>query len=504
MDSPALPFDILLLIVEMSPRQTAAEMTLTCRTLRDGGARFLLQGVVSVTRGPSVKSLLLFLYSDPQDRFKYLRSLEVATGSLPPKAVDALLGLLSHPLLSLDSLILREADKLLNSKPTPSSHHALSLLSAFSALTTLRHLTVEQCDDKTCILLSTIQAPLLTISVDFTPLTDWHVPEDAEHRNPVVLLANISETLEELSGSNFAIHPDRLMYDVVYPSVRTIHATSVDESMPATLAYVAAFPNVAHLSFTSPLNDAAARSESFPARLSVLRAANKEAQRAFGRTWKCLEEVTGNVFDVFALGLACHVPRLRIIGDVSAKLLPYVRDALEDTLPTSLAVTIAGATMFADGTVANLLRAVCAQQVHELELELSFSPSEGDIEIQAVLNDVLRTLGVLSLRRLVFTIDYGLLTGPNASHRSLYGWFCPAEKQLDGLDMDAVAELFRAALPSLVDVDVHRSIDRTGHEHRLGPVGDEDLAAFSDNEGGSVGLDDGLGHLLMEEDDDGW
>ena len=391
MASPRLPFDILLLIAEISSRQTAAKMALTCRTLRDGGARFLLRGVVSVSRGPSIISLLRFLYADPQTRFNHLRSLEVASGSLPPKAVDALLGLLHHPLLSLDSLILREANTLLRTTSAPSVHYT-RLLGAFSALTTLRHLTVERSDDKVGMLLSAIRAPLRTITVAFTPLTAWHSADDAEHRNPIVLLANISDTLEELSGSNFAVHRNRLMYDIVYPAVRKITATYTDEPMPATLAYVTAFPNATHVSLTSPLNDAAARSESFPARLSVSRAGNKQAKKQFGRTWKCLEEVAGNVFDVFALGLTCHVPRVRLIGDVSAKLLPYVRNVLEDTLPTSLVITIASAAIFADGTIRGLLQEPCAQQVHDLELELSFSPREGDVDIQRVLVSALRLI----------------------------------------------------------------------------------------------------------------
>ena len=122
-----------------------------------------------------------------------------------------------------------------------------------------------------------------------------------------------------------------------------------------------------------------------------------------------------------------------------------------------------------------------------------------------VQDDVTKTLSVLSLRRLVFTLNCGLLTGPDASHRARYGYFCPAEKQLDELSLDTVAELFRSALPTLAEVAVHLSKDRTAHEHRLGPVGDEDSAGSSESESESVGLDDEyLGHLLLEEDDDGW
>ncbi|KAI1786634.1 hypothetical protein LXA43DRAFT_1033189 [Ganoderma leucocontextum] len=484
MSREQLPFDVLLLILEVAPRRTMAKMTQTCYALRDGGARFLLGGGVSLATGNSIISFVRFLRVDAVSRFQYLRVLEIARGELPPRTVDALLWLILHPLLALDSLTLREADMMLTSTPSfLEPIHGVDrplLLTALAGLTTLRHLTVDQCDQRACSLIRTIRSPLKTISIDFISIPDR---EEVENWNPIVLLTNHSKTLEEISGSNFAMrrrdHEWPVVYDVAYRLVRTINATYDIIHYPRTVEYLAAFPNLTHLSLTAAAADSSGwRVNTFcPVHFSLAlrrRSWNKNHQETQTPrlTWRNLEEVEGNVTDILALGLACHVPKLRLLGTILLKSLEYehLATVLEDTRPASLAITVSDASTFVD-RMGNVLKDPSAQQLRALEVELVFGPSEGDMDIQTVLNDVATTLALLPLHHLTLTINYGLLTAPDESHRPRYGWSCPVERDVEGLDLVETRTLFRAAIPSLAtDVVVHLSTDRTGYEARLNSV----------------------------------
>ena len=499
-----LPFDILMLIMEASPQRTIVKMMYTCHAFRDAGARILVGRGVSLTT-ENITSFVLFMRADKGSRFQYLHVLEIASGKLPRWAANELLSLITHPSLALHSLTIRDADLMLTSKPSssepiPNGRPPL-LVTALAGLTTLQHLTVDQCDQRACILVRTIRSPLKAISIGFIP-DSGRTGDEVENQNPIVLLSKHSETLEEISGSNFTMHSGRLPYDAVYPSVRTINATYDKDWPPSTLAYVAAFPNLSRLSLTCPLAGVERRLGDGSVLESVLerRAWNKRSLEAHTprRMWKDLEEVEGSVTDVLALGLGCHVRMLRLSGTPILRKAPeyqHIAAILEDTQPTGLAIAVAGASSFCD-TMSNLLRNPFAQQLRTLEVELVFSPSEGDMNVQKVLvrsftkrlqreeenpltvlrqNDVAATLALLPLHRVTLTLNYGLLTAPDETYRPRYGWFCPVERDVEGLDVAATQRLFRVAIPSLVtDVVVHLSTDRTAHTSRLGVIGDSD------------------------------
>ncbi|KAM5545140.1 hypothetical protein V8D89_001251 [Ganoderma adspersum] len=481
-----LPFEILLLVMEASPRRTIAKMMRTCHALRDDGARILLSGGVSLGTENSILSFVQFLCVDPDSRFQHLRFLEIASGELHMSAADELLWLITHPSLALDSLTLREAGSFVKSKLSPSElipdddpHD--TLVTAFAQLKTLRHLTVGQCDALASTLITTICSPLKTISIDF-PSDGPRSEDEAESRNPIVLLAKHSATLEEISGSNFAMRPPQALYDTVFPSVWKLSATYDPIWNPLTLVYISAFPNLEHLSLTFAVPSSAVRAfdDGFFPLTRVLRRRdwnklNLESN-AHMSAWKKLEEWEGTVTDVLALGLACHVPMLRLSGTILPKSPEYqhVAVVLEDTRPTGLATTLGGASMFGD-TMGSLLRGPSAQQLRALEVEVVFAASEGDVDIQEVLNNVATTLTLLPLHRVALTFNYCLLIAPDETYRRRYGWFCPLERDIENLDLAAAQTLFRTAIPSLTaDIAVHLSTDRTSNISMLGVVGDPD------------------------------
>ena len=401
MASRHLPIDILLLIVEASTLSTIGKMTRTCHALRLGGARFLLGSGVLLVTGSSIVSFVQFLSADAVSRFQCLCTLEIATGELRPREVDALLGLISHPLLALHSLTLRYADLMLKSTPKHprfvGNADPTPLITAFAALTTIRHLAVEECDERACSLISTIRSPLKTISIGFTPLTTWHNSEDAERRNPILLLANMSETLEEVSASNVAMVLEHVMYDVVYPSVRRVSVTYDLTWIPKTVAYAAAFPNLTHFSFIAANGhrggDFEGPAEFFHATLN--RTANRTSLEAHGRSWTHLQELIGGVPDLLILGLSCHVPRLGVTGTVSSDSTDSLAVVLQDTRPTCLAVSFVGAHLFeGDSIVATILRP--CEDLRTLQMEVCLDVDEGDVDVQAML--VRRTLCLLMMQ----------------------------------------------------------------------------------------------------------
>ncbi|KAM5545141.1 hypothetical protein V8D89_001252 [Ganoderma adspersum] len=499
MASPALPIELLLLIIEVASLPTIGKMTRTCLALRHGGARFLLHRGVSLIAGPSVISFVQFMHTDAITRFQFLRSLEISTGELRPREVDALLGLISHPSLALDSLTLREADLTLKSIPkhssTPDNAHPTSLTTAFASLRTLRHLTVDACDQHTCSLIPAIRSPLKTVSIGFTPLSTWHNSEDAEHRNPVVLLANVSETLEEISATNVAMALDHVMFDIVYPSVRRVSVTYDLTYIPKTIAYTSAFPNLSHLSFTA----AYGHPEEF-LQAVLGRTANKAHLARHKRSWAHLEELVGCLPDVYILGLGCHVAKLRLTGPVSLDAVPALTDVLDDTRPTSLTVSLVGAHLFDDDSLASMLGHHCAEALRTLEMEVCLDVDEGAVDVQTLLGNVARTLSVLPLRDLTLTLNYGLFADGDETGRPMY----PAGRAFDGLDLEAAAGLFRAAMPTLVDVVVRRSTDCAWYASMYAAQEDDGSDSSGYISPLSPEWDDDFGGFMAEEDVQGW
>ncbi|PIL32870.1 hypothetical protein GSI_04988 [Ganoderma sinense ZZ0214-1] len=483
MASQGLPFDVLLLVMEASPLPTAARMSQTCHTLRESGARFLLDRGVSLASGDSIISFVQFMCVDPDNRFEHLRSLELACGKIPPPAVDALLTLISHSSLAIDSLTLQDADAMLKSTlvTTPSPPGAihggqpdqLPLIDAFTGLTTIRHLAIRgHCGLHAWRVVKSILSPLKTVSIDFAPLGRGLRVDDLLRRNPILTLASHAATLEEISGKHFAMLPEEdplgmvpeeHLVHTVYPAVRTITATLSFILPPRTLQLIAAFPNLTRLSLTPPVHSSDSGVSSRIERAMARRHWQRQQQENCipRQTWAHLEELEGSLTDILALGLlGCHVPMVRLTGALSEPAeYEHVKIVLGDTRPTGLAITVARVSLFGD-MMRPVLSDPSAQQLREMEVELVLPPSDRDLNIEPVLNDVAATLALLPLRRVALKLNYDMFGArenscqyANSSHVDR-----DAKRRVDAA---ATLALFREAIPSLVtDVVVKSSRDR--------------------------------------------
>ncbi|PIL32871.1 hypothetical protein GSI_04989 [Ganoderma sinense ZZ0214-1] len=221
--------------------------------------------------------------------------------------VYALLRLVMHHLLDLDPLTFREADLMLKSvlkcSSTPDTTDPTPLIRAFSALATILHVTLDDCDQRARGLITAIRShPLKTISIHLAQ------PEGAGRRNPIALLANLSETLEEITATNAALALDDTIYDI-FPSVRQLSMTGV---LPADLGHTT----------------------------------NKAALTPRGPSWTHLEGLVGVFPYVFILSLlTCQVANLRHNGQ-SLYALMALTDLLEDAWPANLAVILVGTHLF--------------------------------------------------------------------------------------------------------------------------------------------------------------
>ena len=217
------------------------------------------------------------------------------------------------------------------SSPSPEDADQAPFVTAFAGLTTLRHLTLEQCGHRARYLPATLRSPLKTVHISFPAYTSW--PGRGEwDRDLIRLLGNVANSLEELFGANVRERLRLTDTVPVYPSVRRLSVEMYKHGLvryPFRLVhhYIVAFPNLTHLSLISEHSD--------------------------GSFLGCLE-----------------VPRLRLTGGISSQTLEHVATILKATRPTHLAVTIVGAIR--PDAIAALLRDPFAHQLQTLEVTLCF------------------------------------------------------------------------------------------------------------------------------------
>ncbi|EIW53934.1 uncharacterized protein TRAVEDRAFT_31163 [Trametes versicolor FP-101664 SS1] len=517
--------------MELSCPRTIAALMRTCRALyRDSkGPRLLLRNGAALATDVDILSFSAFMFASvPSGRFRHLHSLTVSKGGFSDDAVRVLASIVAHADLRLDSLALVDAEEVLSSgSPIWTGDEQASrsaLWDAFSWLPTLKHIKMTSIDERAHRLLDYLPNTLVSAMLAFdSPGAEWGALNDPETRNPIVRLGGSADTLEVLSGSGFDVRPDAIGYDVVYPRVRRIHASyKSGGAMPATAAYVQAFPNVEFLALTAPRaqpwqdTGASVVLERLEAR--AVREANRDDQVNHG-SWQRLRVVEGTAADVWALGLVCHVPELRLQGDNTihgyALGAGGLQDILDDVRPSSLALIVVGSVVFGpDGPLSRVLRAPVAQCLHALDVELVFQPSDGDVELTRLLEDILETMGAMTLRTLKLTLNYGLIsrgherTPPPGYQRE---YFCPLEKYVVTTDLEKYAERVVDAIPSMEYAEVVRSCDRKPHEYMLGPVGrDSPMPGGSwSDDGSECGNRQVMGELAElgfgnAEEEEGW
>ncbi|OJT12183.1 hypothetical protein TRAPUB_11293 [Trametes pubescens] len=389
----ALPYDVLLTIMDLSSPCTIATMMRTCRTLYDDtkGLWLLLHNGVTLADNPAILSFAAFmLASHNTRRFQYLRTLTVAKGGFYDDAVRELTTILTHPSLNIETLTLHDAEKVLSCGAVVTVltedvlEPRLPLLHTFSSLTTLKHITISSMGQRTHTLLDLLPPGLISASLAFgSPYSREETPfGDANARNPVVRLAKFADTLEVLEGSWFDAQPVVGRPPVVYARVRRLCATYCvrHPARPATAGYAYIFPNVEYLALAARWPEHSGF-QLYPKRTT--RQANRQDQVKYGG-WRRLRVVEGSFEDVWALGLTCHVRMLRLTGDIpwDDSTAPRLEEVLVDVQPVELAFTGFSYPLhtFGGEPVWAALQGPAAQCVQTLEVEIRFGSAQNDGE----------------------------------------------------------------------------------------------------------------------------
>ena len=419
MDGQRLPFDVLVAILDTSDLSTVAVCMRTCHTLYCHGAKLLLDDGVVLIKPNDFVSFLQFMQVDEQVRFKHLQSLEIASFPVASEAaMDALHKLIRHPLFSIHTLVLWDAEETLETSALfheTAGDGSPQILSTFSAL---RHLTVNVGGRHTSAFIRALRAPLETAHLNLDPPSGVSFTEPLDYLagdiDPVTLLRACASSLHTITGTGFfTMFPgddEVVPADVVFPRVHTLDLTYypslidsgglIEEgALPHTRRYMRAFPNLKRLALSMipeiygpehPGMDAYFGDTTRP--IWRLREENQKELRAlqqYGEAWRGLEEVRGGMNDLYALGLALEVPRVVVEGDVDAWPRKYMlMEVLKDMRPTALTATFVGGwkTFGPNGMqITTLADREWSVRLAEVELAVKFQSTEGNEDVSVLL-----------------------------------------------------------------------------------------------------------------------
>ena len=323
-----LIYDVLFLVLEQQSIEErlhdVASLSRSCHTLRSEGVKYMLDRDITLRDARDTLSFALFMLTDETRRLPLLhRSLSIQTGRLTGQAAFALVELVSR-LSHLERLALWNADQVLASDPR--------LPHAFATLTCLKHLNfhaTQDSDNADCVyMFKRMQSRLLTASLHLpSPIRRYmngHL--NCELIDPIRLLRNSADTLVELNGCNF----EARRHGVVYPSVRrlNIHLGLI----PLIAPYMVSFPNVTSLEVTC--------GASFePSTVPSFSFMNEDGQENI-TAWTALEELAGNLTDIFVLSLRCTATTLRVYASGRHRNLRYLTEVLSRVRPTHLELEV--------------------------------------------------------------------------------------------------------------------------------------------------------------------
>ncbi|PIL26096.1 hypothetical protein GSI_11850 [Ganoderma sinense ZZ0214-1] len=383
-----LVYDVLFLVLEQQSIeerfQDVASLSRTCHTLRSEGVKYMLDRNVTLRDEKSTLSFGLFILSDGTRRLPLLRrSLSIQTGRLIGQAAFALVELISR-LSHLERLALWNADQVLASDPR--------LPRAFASLTCLKHLdfhATQDSDNADCVyMFKRMQSRLLTASLSLpSPIRRYmngHL--NCELIDPIRLLRNSTDTLVELHGCNF----EARRHGVVYPHVKrlNIHLGLI----PLIAPYMVSFPNVSALEVTC--------GASFePSTVPSFSFMNEDGQENI-TAWSALEELAGNLTDIFVLSLRCTATTLRVHASGRHRNLRYLTEVLSRVRPTHLELEVESPSLRIGGenSLSTVFReAEAAEYVRTLAVRVVLQGDDCKADLDDVFARVIETVEPLPL-----------------------------------------------------------------------------------------------------------
>ncbi|PIL30606.1 hypothetical protein GSI_07307 [Ganoderma sinense ZZ0214-1] len=390
-----LTYDTLLHVICMTTSiKDAIQLTATCRILYHEGAKFALKKPIRILNGDQLASFLQFLLAEDLSRCRYLRQLELWDSYAEAEDVQVLVKTL--PLLTnIENLRLASAEELLKGFP--------ALVPPFAALTSLQYLHISAAKEVTCGLLSALRSPLVSLQVDFLSDDDvkmWDVLDEDQwsQYHPTKLLANFAATLEELHCMAWYTNQEDAWPTTVYPKMRKL-AIELHDFPLRIDPFIRAFPNLTDLYVATEYHG-----EVYSVDIDVSH--NRNVAHQLGAVnasgaWPHLECFHGRLFDLYALGLTCHISRVDILSPLEGqrhtvmleRMLHYVK-------PLHLKLEGITGAMLGDadrGFISMLLHASAADLVN-LDVCISFREDDREKDLTGTMEDLFSALGRLPLK----------------------------------------------------------------------------------------------------------
>ncbi|KAI0747397.1 hypothetical protein C8Q74DRAFT_1374435 [Fomes fomentarius] len=292
----------------------------TCRLLYHEGAKVIIKDPVGLETERRLLSFLSFLHAeDDMIRCTYLRRLDLWTLGLSVAAAEALVFSLAH-MTALDTLVITHPELTLASHP--------ALPQSLASLRSLKHLTLSHTNTLGYNLLQSSHFSLVTAHISIN-----HSVRDSKF-HPVLVMDRHRMSLEELSweyDGYHDFHPKPTSGTIAYPRLRRLSITE-GQSAHFLKGRMPFFPNLTHLRLLPDRVD----------RRSPLRREHVSdwmmRDAAAHGAWLHLEQLTGSLKSISALGLASHIPHLTLEDAGSTQHPDQLTSVLSRALPLNLKI----------------------------------------------------------------------------------------------------------------------------------------------------------------------
>ncbi|KAI0750441.1 hypothetical protein C8Q74DRAFT_1374028 [Fomes fomentarius] len=330
---PVLNHDVMRAVVEHAERNTVLSLMLCCGALHQDCVRVLLAEPVYLGQESDRDWSFLQFMSADRRRWQYLRGLifESVESRFDALLVEGIIeGIRQAP--NLEQLKFRNAEQLLNAYP--------GLGAALASLENVRHLKICGAANHTCLLLESVQWPLVTAELIWSSgdddWDDWDEADLYARMHPTALLRGAQNTLIRLQCMSWGGIEYRPGYPI-YPNLKSFSIYDMEDLRPDE--WVKTYPNVSELSvFIVSLQGLDGMvSSTEEAWFRDTRERNMHA--LVNQCWPRLEAACLScVAELYILGLPCHIRSLKFI-DTTWCLL-WLPETMEYAQPVVLELSL--------------------------------------------------------------------------------------------------------------------------------------------------------------------
>ncbi|KAI0819425.1 hypothetical protein BC628DRAFT_1423777 [Trametes gibbosa] len=186
---------------------------------------------------------------------------------------------------------------------------------------------------------------------------------------------------------------------LVYPEMRHL-VMRCAESLPCTIAFVQAYPNLRCLSLSSWEGE----DGWLPDGHTEQREINLRAQAAPGQSWGVLHEYSGSLSDLYVLGLVCCIERARLYNPVPGHI-HLLDPVLSYARPRRLVFghTLEGADTLLDVSAA--IRGSGGSRLEDLTLPIELQSKDKAADVNGLMHALLSSLEHAPLGAIQLCID---------------------------------------------------------------------------------------------------